>query len=126
MRKWKWNKEKFGKMIYENICRMYSPDKKLVFDKKPQLGRGLYITNGDKKYTVRWNRYEPGANFSGDSIDSDYFVLKGKCEITINETTNNLQASDCFEFPRCKYKFKVIGNEFFEYIAVYRLPDDYI
>lgn len=75
---------------------------------------------------MRWNRYEPDADFGGENfVECDYLVLKGKCEITVNVKTIELRKNDCLTFPQGKFKFKTIGDESFEYIAVYKMPDDF-
>jgi len=124
MRQWKWNEAENGKMTFENICRLYSVDKNFKLSADQPFLRSLYIVNEGKVYSARWSRYEAGANFGGGTIGSDYFVLKGKCEITINGEVINLQSGECFEFPKGEYKFRAIGDETYEYIAVYKLPDD--
>ncbi len=121
----KWNNEVFGEMTFENICRIYSANKNLTLVEKPPLLRSMNVENEDKKYCVRWNRYESGVNFTGESyIASDYYVLKGICEIKIDEEIIKMQTEDYFEFPESKYSFRVIGDDYFEYVAVYKLPTD--
>lgn len=122
----KWEESKYGKLNFENIFRFYSSDKSITLSKEPPFIRSSYAINGEKKYAVRWNSYEPGADFSGELfVECIYFVLKGHCEITVNEKNVELHKSDYFDFPKGKYKFKSIGEESFEYIAVYKMPDNF-
>ena len=120
----KWNDLKFGKLTFQNICRKYSSDKNLILDKEPPFLRSVSIINDDQKYMVRWNQYEPNANFGGQATEAVYFILNGKCEIKFDKNIIKLEKGDCFEFPKDKYNFKVIGDEILEYVAVYKIPDD--
>lgn len=113
-------------MSFENICRFYSSDKSINFSQKPPIVRAFYAVNGEKKNAVRWNYYKPDADFTGiSSCHSHHFILKGNAEIKIGENTYNLEAGKYYGIPKCEYGFKVIGNEYFEYVAVYELPDDF-
>jgi hypothetical protein len=125
MQKRNWNESKFGKMTFENVCRFYSSDKSVEFKDEPPCTRAFYAKNGSKQYAVRWNKYQANVKFSGGNNGSDYFVSSGKCEIIIDGRTYQLQSGECFEFPKCKYQFKAIGDEVFEYVTVYKLPDDF-
>ena len=112
-------------MTFENICRFYSSDKNIGFKDEPPFIRAFYAKDGSKQYAVRWNKYQENVKFSGGSNGCDYFILNGKCEITIDGKSYQLQSGEYFEFPKCKYQFKEIGNEVFEYVAVYKLPDNF-
>lgn len=112
-------------MNFENICRFYSSDKNIKFKDEPPFIRAFYAKDGSNQYAVRWNKYQANVKFSGESNGCDYFVLNGKCEITIDGKIYQFQSGECFEFPECKYQFKAIGDEVFEYVAVYKLPDDF-
>ncbi len=118
----KWNKEKFGEMTFENICRVYSSNKNLTLPDSPPFLRSINVKNKNGNYCVRWNRYEFGAYFGGEKTDSDYYVLKGNCEIKIGDEIIRLRADDYFEFPKGNYNFQVIGDEWFEYVAAYKIP----
>ncbi len=119
----KWIESELGRMTFENICRLYSSDKNIKTVAEPPFLRSLQVINKDRKFLIRWNRYEIGTDRIGKTIGCDYFVLKGSCEIKLIGKTIELQADEYFEFPKCKYKFRVAGDEGFEYIAVYKLTD---
>lgn len=118
----KWNESEFGEMNFESICRLYSSDKNIRFEKKPPFIRAFTAFDGDKIFEIRWNKYQSGSNFGGEAIAADYFILNGKCEITIGENKYELQKGERFEFPKCRYDFKVTSKEDFEYVAAYKLP----
>ena len=121
-----WDDAKLGEMNFENICRFYSSDKSINVSQKPPIIRAFYAVSGKKKYAVRWNSYEPDADFTGiTNCSSEHFILKGNAQIKIGENTYNLEAGKCYGIPKCEYEFKVTGDEYFEYIAVYEFPDDF-
>ncbi len=113
-------------MNFENICRLYSSDVNISFPNKPPLIRSFYTSKEKKNYSIRWNAYESDANFSGETLGSDWFVLKGKSDVKIDEEIVRLKAGDYCKMPKCKYEFHVIGNDQFEFVAVYELPNDFV
>ena len=126
MEKRKWDEYQFGSLTFENICRLYSSDKDITFTKHPPFIRAYYAKDEKNQYAVRWNSYETGADFVGESNEAECFILSGECEITINGKTNKLRTGECFKLPKCKYQFKVIGHEIFEYVKVYKLSNDFL
>lgn len=122
----KWDKSKFGKLTFENICRLFSSDKQISLSKEPPFTRSFNAVDGKNEFVIRWNSFEPTADFSGESFrDCNYYVLKGNCEIKVDKLIVRLKKGDWFEFPKGKYEFKVIGEDAFEYVAVYKLLHEF-
>ena len=51
--------------------------------------------------------------------------MKGSCEITIDKWVIKIEKGNWFKFPKSRYEFKAIGEYVFEYVAVYKLPEDF-
>lgn len=121
----KWDEVKFGKLTFENICRIFSSDKTISLSEEPPLIRSFNAVNGKNEFVVRWNRYELNIDFSGESFaDCNYYVLKGNCEIKVDKSVLRLEKGDWFEFPKGRYDFKGIDEDDFEYVSVYKLPHE--
>ena len=47
---------------------------------------------GKTNFVIRWNSYEPTADFSGESFGNCiYYVVKGKCKITVDKSVVRLE-----------------------------------
>ncbi len=123
MDKRNWNESALGEMTFENICRLYSSDKTLNFTKNPPFIRAYYANDEGNQYAIRWNRRETGTNISSSGIEAVCFILNGTCEINIEKNTFLFQTGEYFSLPQ-SYTLEVTGNEHFEYVMVYKLPDD--
>jgi mannose-6-phosphate isomerase-like protein (cupin superfamily) len=118
----KWNELKNGELNFERICCLYSADKNIQIEKKPPFIRAFTINEENTRFEIRWNKHRADTKFPGERYCvSDYFILNGKCEITIDKSIFTLQKGDWLEIPICKYYLTVIGTEELESVAVYKL-----
>ena len=72
-------------------------------------------TPGDQM-TFQYERYEPGMDGGEIRIDRDHeiagFILEGRLELTVGDTTRVLKAGEAYRFNgRIGHRLRVVGNQ---------------
>lgn len=98
----KWDEATLGAMSSETIRQLYQPE---------------------FHYRVSWNRYPAKTEFTGWSRAGRIYLIRGSCNISIEENSWHLSSGEFIELPEGEYLFSV-GDEI-ELVSVWEIPEAY-